>query len=62
MLKKAGLDSVILATDNFSQPVLDRYKKLTTVEQNIESVRILESLDIDVYLGLILFDPWTTLD
>lgn len=62
LMKKAGLNSVILATDNFSQPVLDRYKKLTTVEQNIQSVKILESLDIDVYLGLILFDPWTTLD
>lgn len=62
LLKKSGMNSVILATDNFSQAVLDRYKKLTTVEQNIQSVRILESLDIDVYLGLIMFDPWTTLD
>lgn len=62
LLKKAGLNSVILATDNFSQSVLDRYKKLTSVEQNIKSVKILESLDIDVYLGLILFDPWTTLE
>lgn len=62
LLKQAGMNSVILATDNFSQTVLDRYKKFTSVKQNIDSVKILESLDIDVYLGLILFDPWTTLD
>ena len=42
LLKRAGLNSVILATDNFSQPVLDRYKKLTTVEQNLRSIQILE--------------------
>ncbi len=61
LLKEAGMNSVILATDNFSQPVLDRYKKLTTVKQNLESIKILEELDVDAYLGIIMFDPWTTL-
>jgi hypothetical protein len=55
------VDSVILAVDNFSQPVLDRYRKLTSVAQNLESIRILHSLDIDAYLDIIMFDPWTTL-
>jgi anaerobic magnesium-protoporphyrin IX monomethyl ester cyclase len=62
LLKQAGVDSVILAVDNFSQPVLDRYRKLTTVEQNLRSIDILLSLGIDAYLGIIMFDPWTTLD
>ncbi len=39
LLKQAGLNSVILATDNFSQPVLDRYKKLTSVKQNLDSIK-----------------------
>lgn len=62
LLKKAGVDSAILAVDNFSQPVLDRYRKLTTVDQNIRSMEILQDLDIDAYLGIIMFDPWTSLD
>ena len=62
LLKQAGVTSVILATDNFSQPVLDRYRKFTTVEQNLRSIKILHSLNIDAYLGIIMFDPWTTLE
>ena len=61
LLKKAGLVSVILAVDNFSQPVLDRYCKMTTVSQNLRSIKVLTKLDIDAYLGIIMFDPWTTL-
>jgi radical SAM superfamily enzyme YgiQ (UPF0313 family) len=61
-LRAAGVDSAILAVDNFSQSVLDRYHKLTTVEQNIKSISILNELKIDAYLGIIMFDPWTTLD
>jgi radical SAM superfamily enzyme YgiQ (UPF0313 family) len=61
LLKQAGVNSVILAVDNFSQPVLDRYRKLTSVQQNIDSLRILKSLEIDAYLGIIMFDPLTTM-
>jgi anaerobic magnesium-protoporphyrin IX monomethyl ester cyclase len=62
LLKQAGVDSVILAVDNFSQSVLDRYRKFTTVKQNLRSIEILKSHDIDAYLGIIMFDPWTNLD
>jgi hypothetical protein len=62
LLKRAGLKSVILAVDNFCQTVLERYRKFTTVEQNVSSIKILESLEIDAYLGIIMFDPWTTLE
>jgi radical SAM superfamily enzyme YgiQ (UPF0313 family) len=61
LLKQAGLASVILAVDNFSQPVLDRYKKLSSVQKNLASIQVLLDLDLDAYLGIILFDPWTTL-
>lgn len=62
ILKQAGVDSVILAVDNFSQPVLDRYRKMTSVQQNLQSIEILKRLGIDAYLGIIMFDPWTTLE
>ncbi|MCK5268582.1 MAG: cobalamin-dependent protein [Spirochaetes bacterium] len=62
LLRKAGVDSAILAVDNFSQPVLDRYRKQTTVDQNLRSIEILKDLDMDAYLGIIMFDPWTSLD
>jgi radical SAM superfamily enzyme YgiQ (UPF0313 family) len=60
-LKKAGVNSVILAVDNFSQTVLDRYCKFTSVEENLRSISIMHQLGIDAYLGIIMFDPWTTL-
>ena len=62
LLKRAGIDSLILAVDNFSQVVLDRYQKLTSVEQNLRSIEVAKSLGMDVYLGIIMFDPWTSLD
>lgn len=62
LLKRAGLEGVILAVDNFSQPVLDRYKKYSDLEDNLRSMDILFNLDIDAYLGIIMFDPLTTLE
>lgn len=62
LLKKAGLKSVILAVDNFSQAVLDRYKKYSDLEDNLRSMDILFNLGIDAYLGIIMFDPLTTLE
>jgi anaerobic magnesium-protoporphyrin IX monomethyl ester cyclase len=62
ILKKAGVDSVILAVDNFAQPVLNRYRKMTTVKQNLDSIQVMKDLGIDAYLGIIMFDPWTSLE
>ncbi len=61
-LKKAGLKSVILAVDNFSQPVLDRFAKYSSLEDNLHSIEVLRKLDIDAYLGIIMFDPQLTLE
>jgi hypothetical protein len=62
LLKEAGLRSVILAADSFCQPALDRFNKGVTVDRVLHSIDVLAGLGIDAYLGLILFDPWTTLD
>ena len=62
LLKQAGLKSVILAVDNFSQSVLNRLQKYSNVNDNLRSISILNELGIDAYLGIIMFDPLTTLD
>jgi anaerobic magnesium-protoporphyrin IX monomethyl ester cyclase len=61
LLKSAGMESVILAVDNFSQSVLSRYQKYSNVADNLRSIEVLKDLGIDAYLGIIMFDPHTTL-
>jgi anaerobic magnesium-protoporphyrin IX monomethyl ester cyclase len=62
LLKKAGFASVILAVDNFSQNVLNRYQKYSNLADNFQSIEVLDNLGIDAYLGIIMFDPQTTLE
>lgn len=62
LLKKAGLKSVILAVDNFCPAVLKRYGKNSSLADNFHSLEVLKNLEIDAYLGLIIFDPWVTLE
>jgi radical SAM superfamily enzyme YgiQ (UPF0313 family) len=60
LLKKAGLSGVYLGLDSGSQSALDRFQKDTTVDRNLEAVKLLRDLDIGVDFGFIMFDPWTT--
>lgn len=59
-LKQAGLRSVLLGIENGSQSVLDRYRKRTTVMDNVKAIDILQSLGIDIKPGFIMFDPHTS--
>lgn len=61
LLKKAGLYAVFIGVESFSQDVLDRYLKGTTVQDNINAIRTLMDLDIRVRIGFITFDHFTTL-
>lgn len=56
LLKRAGLSRVYLGIESGSQAVLDRFKKDATVEQNMNALKILAKLDIDVSMGFIMFD------
>lgn len=60
LLKKAGLRKVFVGFESGSNSVLKRYEKGTTVEINLRAVEILRQLDIDIDVGFIMFDPWTT--
>lgn len=55
-LKKAGLNKVFLGVESGSQSMLDRFQKDTTIEENIEALKILGELDIYVSMGFITFD------
>jgi radical SAM superfamily enzyme YgiQ (UPF0313 family) len=62
LMREAGLRSVYVGVESFSQRQLDAYHKQNTVEQNCEAIRIFEKLRLDYTLGTIVFSPNTTLE
>lgn len=56
-LKEAGLTLVFVGIESFARSQLHRFGKGTSPEHSIEAVRFLESLAIELELGLIVFDP-----
>lgn len=62
LLKEAGLTSVFLGIESFSQPVLCRYNKATTVEDNLEVIRLCKEYDIYMQVGYITYDYYTTFE
>lgn len=62
LLKAAGLTSVFLGIESFSQPVLCRYNKATTVEDNLEVIRLCKEYDIYMQIGYITYDYYTTFE
>ncbi len=60
-LRAAGLSMVFMGAESFSASQLRRYGKGVTPEDNIAAIRALEAYDIDIELGLIMFDPLVTL-
>jgi radical SAM superfamily enzyme YgiQ (UPF0313 family) len=61
-LKEAGFFSFACGIENFSQRVLSQYGKRATVEDNLRSLEIFRKFGIRVQCGLILFDPYTSID
>jgi len=62
LLKECGLAAVQLGVESFSPRQLQEvYHKRSTSEAAIRAVRLLESAGIHVQIGLILFEPTTTL-
>jgi len=62
LLKESGLRRVLLGIESGSQTMLDRFKKGTTVEQNVKALEILSRLDLYVSPGFIMFDDQTTVE
>ncbi len=61
LLKKAGLNSVFLGVENFSQSELDFFNKLVKYECNCKAIDLLKSKGILPTLGHISFTPHTRL-
>jgi anaerobic magnesium-protoporphyrin IX monomethyl ester cyclase len=62
LLKEAGLKRVYLGCETGSQRDLKLFRKGTTVEQNIQAVKLAKSLGIEVNTGIIMFHPLSTLE
>jgi len=58
-LKHAGLYAVFIGIESFSDRVLKRYRKGTTVAQNWRAIDLLMSHDIRLRMGFIMFDEIT---
>ncbi|MEW6182119.1 MAG: radical SAM protein [Bacillota bacterium] len=61
VLKKAGLSKIFLGIESGSQSQLDRFRKDTTVEENLKVLEVLAKLDLIVFMGFITLDQETTL-
>ena len=61
-LHKSGLEAVFLGIESFNQRQLDLYSKKTTVSQNLTSLEILKKQGIKVEIGLILIEPFVTVE
>jgi len=62
LLKEAGLKRVFLGLESGVQRALDTYDKGVTVEDNRRALGTLDKMGIDVTLGFIMFDPFTTFE
>lgn len=60
--KQIGLYNVNVGVESFVQRHLDFYGKGTTVEQNVRAVKILEENEINYTIGVLIFNPITTLE
>lgn len=60
-LKQAGLNKVYLGIESFAQTFLDRIKKKTAVETNIQALLNLRDLGIFTQMGYLVFDEGTTM-
>lgn len=59
MLKEAGMRQLLLGLESGSDAVLTRWRKGSTVEQNLHAVELCRKAGVTVEAGLILFDAET---
>ncbi len=62
LLREAGLDRVFLGIEAMTERQLSFYNKKVTVAENRRAVAVLGELGIKVTIGMIMFDPDTTVD
>jgi len=60
-LKQSGLLKVYLGFESGDNQVLARYQKDTSVEMNLQAINILNQIGVICQLGMIYFDPLSTI-
>ena len=60
LAKVVGLRTVFIGVESGVQRILDIYQKGSTVEQNLEAIKILREIGADVKMEFIFFNPWMT--
>ncbi len=61
-LKHRGLQSVFLGVESASMPVLKRMQKNITPEISAQAIKIIQSQNIFLSVGFIMFEPDSTMD
>lgn len=61
-LKRAGFFSFACGIENFAPTALKRYEKRASLKVNCKALETFKRHDIYVQCGLILFDPYTTIN
>jgi radical SAM superfamily enzyme YgiQ (UPF0313 family) len=61
LLKEAGLHRLFLGVEAMNQRQLDFFNKKVSVEDNRRALAVLDNLGLDVVIGMIMFDPDTTM-
>jgi len=61
-MKDIGLINVFIGVESFVQRQLDFYNKKISVQQNVEAVRFLIENGFKLSMGLMILDPFTTID
>lgn len=61
-LKEAGLTLIFVGIESFAPAQLQRFGKGVSPDINIHVIHLLENLQIELELGLILFDPLVTIE
>lgn len=61
-LSSVGLYCVFLGVESLCPSVLERYNKGLTVDDSINAINILKKYNVHIRLGMIMFDPQTTIE
>jgi len=61
-LKEIGVVRVYVGVESGSQHSLETFHKRTTVAQNYHALEVLNRLDILADFGMLMFDPYSTID
>ena len=59
--KEIGLCSVFVGVESFTDRQLKFFGKMVTAQQNIEALNLLEEIGMEYQLGILLFEPTTTI-